>query len=434
MRQRLSFLAGACVVVLAAVLGAQTPAGPPPGAAPPNGRGGGKGKGGGRGAPPAYNLVKGQPIETRDPEKKDDHPAFPGQTRAPYEPTTPPKVTLLTDKLNNPWSIAFLPDGKFLITEKPGTMRTFNPKDNSLSEPLKGVPMVHYQGQVGLLDLALDPQFAANRRIFFTYSEPNGDINGIVVATAKLAADDSAITGSTVIFRAAAVSGRGANQGGRIAIGRDGNLFVTIGDRSGSPPPDDAQKLDIMLGKIIHITPDGKPAPGNPFIGKAGALPEIWSYGHRSEEGLTINPETGELWETEHGPRGGDKLLQPQAGKNYGWPVYVHGIDYPGNAIGAGITEAPGTEQPLYYWDPVIAPSGLAFYTGNLFPEWKNSVFVGALGGQMLDRLTLSGKKVVAEEPLLMDRRARIRDVRMGPEGAVYILTDANSLLKLTPK
>ncbi|HEY1760339.1 MAG TPA: PQQ-dependent sugar dehydrogenase [Bryobacteraceae bacterium] len=433
MRQRWSYFSGACVVVLAAVLGAQTPAGPPPGGRGGVGRGGG-GKGGGKGAPPAFQMVKGQPIDTREPEKKDDHPAFPGQTRVPYAPTTPPKVTLLTDKLNNPWSIAFLPDGKFLITEKPGTMRTFNPKDNSLSEPLQGVPMVHYQGQVGLLDLALDPQFAANRRIFFTYSEPNGDKNGIVVATAKLAADDSAITGSTVIFRAAQVSGRGANQGGRIAIDRGGNLFVTIGDRSGSPPPDDAQKLDIMLGKIIHITPDGKPAPGNPFIGKAGALPEIWSYGHRSEEGLTINPETGELWETEHGPRGGDKLLQPQAGKNYGWPVYVHGIDYPGNAIGAGVTEAPGTEQPIYYWDPVIAPSGLAFYTGNQFPEWKNSIFVGALGGQMLDRLTLSGKKVISEEPLLMDQRTRIRDVRMGPEGAVYVLTDANSLMKLTPK
>jgi glucose/arabinose dehydrogenase len=438
MRQRWLHFTGASAVVGAVMLMAQAPVGGPPGGpgGPPPGRGGGKGggKGGGRGAPPAFQLVKGQPIDTREPEKKDDHPAFPGQTRVPYEPTTPPKVTLLTDKLNNPWSIAFLPDGKILITEKPGTMRTFNPKDNSLSEPLKGVPMVHYQGQVGLLDLALDPQFATNRRFFFTYSEADGDKNGIVVARAQLAADDSAITGLNVIFRAAFVTGRAANQGGRIAIGRDGNLFVTIGDRSGSPPPDDAQKLDIMLGKIIHITPDGKPAPGNPFIGKAGALPEIWSYGHRSEEGLTINPATGELWETEHGPRGGDKLLQPQAGKNYGWPVYVHGIDYPGNAIGAGVTEAAGTEQPLYYWDPVIAPSGLAFYTGNQFPEWKNSIFVGALGGQMLDRLRLDGKKVIAEEPLLMDQRTRIRDVRMGPEGAVYVLTDGGSFLKLTAK
>jgi glucose/arabinose dehydrogenase len=349
-------------------------------------------------------MMKGQPIDTREPEKKDDHPAFAGQTRVPYEPTTPPVVTVLTDKLNN---------------------------------PLAGVPKVYYQGQVGLLDLALDPQFASNRRIFFSYMEAMGDDNAIVMATAKLAADDSALTGATVIFRATAVNARmhGANRGGRIAIGRDGNLFMTVGDGSGSPPWDMAQKLDNTIGKIVHITPDGKPAPGNPFIGKAGAAPEIWSYGHRSEEGLTINPANGELWETEHGPRGGDKLLQPEAGKNYGWPVYNHGIDYPGNPIGAGITEAPGTEQPLYYWDPVIAPSGLAFYTGNLFPEWKNSIFVGALGGQMLDRLHLDGKKVIGEEPLMMDRRARIRDVRMGPDGAVYVLTDTTgTFLKLTPK
>jgi glucose/arabinose dehydrogenase len=174
--------------------------------------------------------------------------------------------------------------------------------------------------------------------------------------------------------------------------------------------------------------------PGNPFIGKPGALPEIWSYGHRSEQGLTIHPQTGELWETEHGPRGGDELNTPEAGKNYGWPVIVHGIDYIGTKIGQGITEKAGMEQPLYYWDPVIAPSGLAFYTGDLFPQWKGSVFVGALRGEMLDRLTLSGKKVVAEEPLLVDLHARIRDVRMGPEGAVYALTDNGKLLKLTPR
>lgn len=431
MRQRLLFFSGACAAVLSAVLIAQTPGGPP-GAAFPKGKAKGRAKG-----PPAFNLVKGQPIETREPEKKDDKPAFAGQTRAPYEPTAPPLVTTLTDKLTQPWSFAFLPGGKILITEKPGTMRTLDAKSGTLSEPLKGVPAVSAVGQVGLLDLALDPQFAANRRIFFTYSEPVGDADSsIVVARATLDASETAINGATVIFRSAPALPRrqSANQGGRIAIARDGNLFVTIGDRSQSPPWDMAQKLDNTIGKIIRITPDGKPAPGNPFIGKAGAMPEIWSIGHRSEEGLTISPQTGELWEIEHGPRGGDELNTPEAGKNYGWPVIVHGIDYPGAAIGEGITERAGMEQARYYWDPVIAPSGLAFYTGNLFPQWKNSVFVGALGGQMLDRLRLDGKKVIAEEPLLMDRRTRIRDVRMGPEGAVYVLTDGGSLLKLTPK
>ncbi len=418
-----------CALFVPVSLIAQTPG--PAGAA----RGGGRGRANLRSFP-APRLIQGQPIETREPEKRDDKPAFPGQTRAPYEPTTPPKVTTLVEGLKSPWSFAFLPDGRILITEKPGSMRILD-KDGTLSQPLTGVPAVSAIGQVGLLDVALDPRFAANHRIFFTYSEVVGENeSNIVVARATLDENARALHEVSVIFRAKPALPRrqSANQGGRIAIGRDGNLFVTIGDRSQSPPWDMAQKLDNDLGKIIHITPDGKPAPGNPFIGKQAALPEIWSYGHRSEEGLTINPATGELWETEHGPRGGDELNTPEAGKNYGWPVIVHGIDYPGETIGQGITEKAGMEQPHYYWDPVIAPSGLAFYTGNLFPEWKNSVFVGALRGQMLDRLTLSGKKVVAEEPLLVDEHSRIRDVRMGPDGAVYVLTDPGKLLKLTPK
>ena len=381
-------------------------------------------------------MTEGQPIESRPPEKADDKPAFPGQTRAPYHATKPPVVTTLTDKLRAPWSLAFLPDGKILITEKPGTMRVLD-KSGAPSKPVRNVPAVSATGQVGLLDVALDPAFAANRRIFFTYSEAVGDSDThIVVARAKFDEAANSLSDVSVIFGAepALPKRKSANQGGRIAIGRDGNLFVTIGDRSGSPPWLKAQELDNDLGKIIHITPDGKPAPGNPFIGRKGALPEIWSYGHRSEQGLTIDPATGELWETEHGPRGGDKLLAPEAGKNYGWPIYVHGIDYPGTTIGEGVTEKAGTEQPLYYWDPVIAPSGLAFYTGDLFPEWKNSIFVGALRGQMLDRVTLDGKKVVSEEPLLVELHERIRDVRMGPEGAVYVLTDNRKLLKLTPR
>ena len=390
---------------------------------------------------PTPANVPGQPIETRPPEKSDDTPAFSGQTRAPYEKTVPFTVTTLTDKLHTPWSFALLPDHNFLLTEKPGAMRILNMAGAEpagvLSAPLAGVPAVSAVGQVGLLDVALDPQFVSNQRIFFTFSEPVGEENsGIVVARARLDEAGLALHDVRVIFRAKPdlPRKRSANQGGRIAIGRDGNVFVTIGDRSQSPPWDMAQKLDNDLGKIIHITPDGAAAPGNPFTGKPGALPEIWSYGHRSEQGLTINPATGELWETEHGPRGGDELNAPKAGENYGWPVIVHGIDYPGDTIGQGITAQEGMQQPLYYWDPVIAPSGLAFYTGSSFPAWKHSVFVGALRGQMLDRLTLSGTKVTGEEPLLVDLHARIRDVRIGPEGAVYVLTDKDTLLKLTPQ
>jgi aldose sugar dehydrogenase len=381
-------------------------------------------------------TVDGQSIESRAPEKSDDKPAFAGQTRAPYRATTPPVVTTLTDKLKLPWSFAFLPDAKILITEKPGTMRVLD-RNGTLSQPVRNVPAVSAIGQVGLLDLALDPAFASNHRIFFTYSDAVGARDSqIVIARASFGEADGSLGDVNVIFRATPALPRkqSANQGGRIAIGRDGNLFVTIGDRSESPPWDMAQKLDNDLGKIIHITPDGAPAPGNRFIGREGVLPEIWSFGHRSEEGLAIDPVTGELWESEHGPRGGDELNTPEAGRNYGWPVIVHGIDYPGTTIGQGITEKAGLEQPRYYWDPVIAPSGLAFYTGNLFPLWKNSIFVGALRGHILDRLALSGKKVIAEEPLLVDQHARIRDVRMGPEGAVYVLTDDGKLLRLAPK
>jgi glucose/arabinose dehydrogenase len=381
-------------------------------------------------------MIEGKSIESRSPEKSDDKPAFPGQTRAPYHATPAPVVTTLTDQLKLPWSLAFLPSGNILITEKPGTMRVLD-KSGTLSEPVKNVPAVSWIGQVGLLDVALDPNFGTNHRIFFTYSAAVGDADSqMVVARANFDEAANALSDVSVIFRAQPPlpKRQSANAGGRIAIARGGNLFVTIGDRSQSPPWDKAQKLDNHLGKIIRITPDGKPAPGNPFIGKAGALPEIWSYGHRSEEGLTINPTTGELWETEHGPRGGDEINTPEAGKNYGWPVIVHGIDYPGTTIGEGITEHAGMEQPLYYWDPVIAPSGLAFYTGNLFPQWKDSLFVGALRGQMLDRVTMNGKRVVSEEPLLVNQKERIRDVRMGPDGAVYVLTDSGTLLKLTPK
>ena len=437
MKRQLGLLT--CLALVPAMLAGQTP----PSSTVPIGNAAGL---------PRPAVVEGQPVETRPPEKTDNKPAFPEQTRAPYHATAPFKVTTLIDHLHAPWSLAFLPDGKILVTERlPGTMRILDTK-GALSEPLAGVSIVASAAakDIGLLDVVLDPGFTSNHRIFFTFFDfVDGTNSNTYVARARLDEAKGALTDVTVIFRArpAMPSKRlGGKTGGRIAIGRDGNLFVTIGDRSDSPPWDVAQRLDTDLGKIIHITPEGAPAPDNPFIGKPGVLPEIWAYGARSEEGLAFDPRTGRLWETEHGPRGGDELNIIEKGKNYGWPVIVHGIDYPGNAIGEGITHKEGMEEPVYYWDPVIAPSGLAFYTGNLFPQWKSSVFVGGLRGMVLDRLTLANDKVVAEEPLLTDLRARIRDVRVGPDGAVYVLTDSGTasvspntpptsrLLKLTPK
>jgi glucose/arabinose dehydrogenase len=385
---------------------------------------------------PAPHAVAGKPIETRRPELAGDHPAFPGQTRAPYRAAGPYHVRVLASSLRFPWSLAFLPDGKMLVTEKPGAMRLVD-SSGRLSQPLSGVPPVDYGGQVGLLDVTLDPAFASNKRVFFTFMESAGR-GGSHMAVARATLDEgaNALRAVKVIFRARpdVPKAQSANSAGRIAIAADGSLFVAIGDRSTSPPWDRAQRLDVDLGKIIHITPDGAPAAGNPFAGKPGALPEIWSLGHRTPEGLAFSP-SGQLWETEHGPRGGDELNKIEPGKNYGWPRIVHGIDYPGGKINGGRTEAPGLEQPRYYWDPVIAPSGFAFYRGDLFPQWRGSVFVGGLRAGFLDRLTLKGDKVVDEEPLLADRRERIRDVRIGPDGAVYVLTDearTGKLIKLT--
>ena len=403
-------------------------------------------------APPAPAKVEGQPVESRPPEKSDDKPAFPEQTRAPYHATPPFHITTLIDNMPAPWSLAFLPDGKILVTERlPGSIRILDAK-GKLSEPVAGVSdlMAHGAQDMGVLDVVLDPHFATNHQIFFTFYDFIDNTNSNTwVARAKLDEAKCALSDAKVIFRAqpAMPSKRlGGKSGGRIAIAPDGSLFVTIGDRSDSPPWDVAQRLDTDLGKIIHITPEGAPAADNPFIGKAGVLPEIWAYGTRSQEGLAFDPRTGRLWETEHGPRGGDELNIIEKGKNYGWPVIVHGIDYPGNAIGEGITHKEGMEEPVYYWDPVIAPSGLAFYTGKLFPKWQGSVFVGGLRGAVLARLTIVNDKVVAEEPLLTELHARIRDVRVGPDGAVYVLTDSGTsavsshtpstskLLKLTPQ
>jgi glucose/arabinose dehydrogenase len=301
-----------------------------------------------------------------------------------------------------------------------------------------------------LLDVALDPHFADNQLIFFTFFEYiDGTNTNTAIARARLDAAKHEVRDVKVLFRAQPwmPSKRlGAKTGGRIAIAPDGTLLFPLGDRSDSPPWDVAQRMDTHLGKIVRITQEGAPPPDNPFVGQPGVLPEIWAVGTRSQEGLAFDPRTGRLWEHEHGARGGDELNIIEKGRNYGWPVVAHGIDYPGKPIGEGLLHKEGMADPVYYWDPVIAPSGLAFYTGTLFPEWKNSLFVGGLRGMMLDRLEIANDKVIAEEPLLTDLRTRIRDVRVGPDGAVYVLTDSGTpsmspktpptskLLKLTPK
>jgi len=429
-------IAAAALVFVPAALSAQTPAP--------------RGEGAAAAAPPA--LVEGQPIDRRPTEKQDNRPSFPEQTRAPYKATAPFTVTTLVDNLTATWSLAFLPGGKMLITERlPGKMRVLDPK-GVLSEPLAEVASVKSPAakDIGLLDVAVDPHYAANQRIFFSfYDFIDGTNSNTNIARARFDETTNAVSDVTVIFRGqpALPSKRlGGKTGGRIVFDPAGNLIFPLGDRSDSPPWDVAQRMDTHLGKIVRITPDGKAPADNPFVGQPGVLPEIWASGTRSQEGLAYDPRTGRLWENEHGPRGGDELNIIEKGRNYGWPIVVHGIDYPGKPIGDGLVHKDGMEDPVYYWDPIIAPSGLAFYTGTLFPQWKDSLFVGALRGMALLRLSIRNDKVVAEEPLLTDLRARIRDVRVGPDGAVYILTDSggsavtastpatSKLLKLTPK
>jgi aldose sugar dehydrogenase len=389
---------------------------------------------------PQPRLVEGQSWEARPPEKADDKPLFPEQTRAPYRKVASYKVTTITDKLHLPWSIAFLPDGKMLVSEKyPAHLRVVG-ADGTLSEPLTGLSGLAAPKNLGLLDVALAPDFAKSHRVYFSFFETLKEGNSnTYLAHGVLDEAGNALHDVTVIYRGVPELPEhnfSMKQGGRIAFAHDGSLFMSVGDRDGNKKSDYdqqlAQKLDIDVGKIIHLTPDGSPAPDNPFLNKPGVRPEIWATGIRSPEGMTFAPD-GTLWETEHGPRGGDELNRIQKGKNYGWPIITHGIDYPGGPIGDGITAKDGLEQPVYYWDPVIAPSGLAAYHGKLFPAWNHSLLAGGLRGLGVYRLEIKNGKVVAEEPLLSDLHTRIRDVRVGPDGAVYVLTEQKALLKLTP-
>jgi glucose/arabinose dehydrogenase len=333
--------------------------------------------------------------------------------------------------LVNPWSLAFLPDGKMLVTERPGRMRIVS-AEGQLSPPLKGVPDVWASGQGGLLDVVIDKAFAQNRTIYFCFAERASGGGRTAIARARLNDGDGRLDDTKIIFRQEGPPSSGNHYGCRIAQADDGNLFVTLGEHFSYR--DQAQELGNHLGKLIRITPDGSAASGNPFIGRAGAKPEIWSYGHRNGQGLAINPASGELWEIEHGPRGGDEVNIIGKGKNYGWPVIGYGIDYSGAKIHES-TAKEGMEQPVKYWVPSIAPSGMLFYTGKLFPKWSGSLFTGALAGTLLVRLQLNGNAVASEERLLQNLHERIRDVRQGPDGALWLLTDSSSgrILRVAP-
>ena len=339
------------------------------------------------------------------------------------------RIVTVARGLEHPWGLAFLPDGRMLVTERPGRLRIVA-RDGSLSTALTGVPAVFAQGQGGLLDVALDRNFAANRTLYLSYAEPDERGNaGTAVARARLGA--AGLEDLRVIFRQSPKVRGGLHFGSRVVPARDGNLFVTLGERY---QRDRAQDLGAHLGKVIRIKPDGGVPPDNPFVGRAGALPEIWSYGHRNVQGAALHPATGALWTAEHGAQGGDEINRPEAGRNFGWPVITYGRDYSGASIGEGTAKA-GMEQPLHYWDPSIAPSGMAFYEGDMFPGWNGNLLIGSLKFQVLSRLELDGSKVVHEERLLRGLNERIRDVRVGPDGLIYLLTDSSDgrVLRVEP-
>ncbi len=370
--------------------------------------------------------------------------ALAAQTDAAALAETPITLALVTAGLDHPWALQVLPDGRMLVSERPGRLRLVTP-DGKISAPIAGVPDVMAFGQGGLLDVLLAPDFAASGLIYFSYAEPRGMMsNATAVARARLTltADGGALGPVQVIFRQEPAIVSRAHFGSRLVWGRDGSLFITLGERYSQR--DSAQDLGTDLGKVVRIMADGSVPPDNPFVGQAGKRPEIWSYGHRNSQGAALHPETGALWMTEHGAKGGDELNVVRAGGNYGWPFVTYGTDYDGTPIGQG-TSASGIEEPLYYWKPSIATSGLAFYDGALFPAWRGNVLVGGLAGQTLQRLVLTDGVVSGVEVVLNRARARgvigddsmrIRDVRVAPDGSVLVLTDeANGrLLRITPK
>jgi glucose/arabinose dehydrogenase len=376
------------------------------------------------------------PLETSPPNVPELKPAFAQQTRAPgIQSKTAIAVQEIATGFEKPWALAFLPDGRMLVTEKPtGKLYIVTPAGQK-SAPVAGLPRVDGRDQGGLLDVEIDPGYAQNGIIYWTYYEPREDGNGLAVARAKLVhGPKPKVAQLSVIFRMQPTLDSTKHAGGRLVFAPDGMLFVTLGDRSELEGRRQARDLDSHFGKIVRIRPDGTVPDDNPFVGQKGARPEIWTRGHRNVLSAALDAQN-RLWVVEMGPRGGDELNLIERGNDYGWPTIGYGEEYSGASIHE-TAQSPGLEQPIYYWDPVISPSGLTIYSGELFPEWKGNLFIGGLSSEALVRLVLEGDRVVGEERLLMDRKARIREVIQGPDGALYLLTDDEdgSLLKVTPR
>ncbi len=375
------------------------------------------------------------PLETRAPNVPSQRPASAGQTRAcGVTSNVAFEVVVLAKGLEHPWAVEPLPDGSLLVTEKPGRRRVVSAK-GELGQPIGAVPKVDARGQGGLLDVALSPGFERDRMIYWSYADPRQGGNATSVARGVLTADNRRLAQVQVIFRAMPVYDGDKHFGSRLAFGPDGKLFVTLGERSDAPMRPQAQQLGSDMGKILRINPDGSVPEDNPFVGRKGARPEIWSLGHRNVQAAGFDGE-GRLWEVEHGTQGGDELNLIEKGKNYGWPVQAYGEEYSGQPIPGAARAREGMEQPVYYWDPVIAPSGLQVYSGDAFPEWRGNLFVGSMQDMLLVRLVLKDDRVAGEEHLLTDRSQRVRDVRQGPDGALYVVTDMpqGELWKIAPR
>ncbi len=341
------------------------------------------------------------------------------------------KVELVTDGLRYPWGMAFLPDGAMLVTERPGTLRLVSSNGVLAPAPIGGTPDVFAKGQGGLLDVAIDPAFSQTNLVYLSYAGVDEDGRSSTrVARGRLL--DGNLQDLEVIFRSNSASSGGVHWGSRLGFDPSGHLYVTAGDRGNQ---DQAQSLSRHAGSVIRINPDGSVPDDNPFVGDSQALPEIYSYGHRNPQGLAVHPETGRIWTQEHGPQGGDEVNLIDAAVNYGWPEITWGVNYGGRPINGGLREQDGMAQPVHFWDPSIAPSGMTFYDGDAFPAWQGDLFVGALKYQLITRLEMEGDEIVAEERLLEGELGRVRDVRTGPDGLLYILTDDSNggLYRLSP-